>query len=130
MIVSTNREETLKEARASIRRNLACIKHKLRGTNMGVMEQVLISYARSLLIYFGAPLLGAHIWREVDIERCEKELYKEIMLLPNDLNRNSIINVVQSTEPVKYVIMRLMRKSIDRISKQMSIKECFRPGQE
>ena len=50
------------EAKSSIRRNISFLKHKLRGASTAVMEQIMISYIRSLLIYFGTPMIGAGLW--------------------------------------------------------------------
>lgn len=47
----------------------------------------------------------------------EKEIYKEVHLLPNDLNRGVIINVAQNLAPVCQIITKLasrVNKSRDR----------------
>ena len=63
------------------------MKGRLRLASLEVKEQVLISYARSLAIYFGTPMVAVNIWGKVYIENIEREMYREIHLLPKDINR-------------------------------------------
>ena len=62
MVISTDTKEIIKDAKNSIRRNVACFKGRLRYTSLEVKEQLILSYSRSLLIYFGTPLMAAGLW--------------------------------------------------------------------
>lgn len=86
--------QTLKsEAKAAIKRNMGFMKWRLRSCSTVVKEQVLNSYARSLLIYFGTPLVAAEIWKQQDVDALEKQLFREMLLLPNDIGGDLILNV-------------------------------------
>ena len=87
--ISLNREDMSREARNAVRRNVALMKFKLGKAELAVKEQVLISYARSLLVSFATPLHAARIWTGERIEKIERELYKEVFMLPQDMNRGS-----------------------------------------
>ena len=69
MVLSTHTTEIVREAWNSTRKYLGMVKHKLRQCNPDVKEAILAAYARSLLIYFGVPLLAAKIVSQTDIER-------------------------------------------------------------
>ena len=77
--------------------------------SLEVKEQLLFSYSRSLLQYFGTPLVAAKVWERKDIESVEKELYRELHLLPKDIDRDIIMNVAQNLEPVWHTIDRLAK---------------------
>ena len=121
MTITTGRWELVREAKNSIRRNLTCLRHKLRSAEIDVKEQVLISFCRSITIYFGTPLVAAGIWADKDIDAIEKGYFYEIMLLPRDLNRSAVSNVTSNCTPVKKVIRRLASKIVEVNSKQKKL---------
>ena len=60
----------------------------------------MLSFARSLTIYFAAPLYAAGLWDADKIKKIERALYKEVYMLPNDLARSTIVNLVRNSRPV------------------------------
>jgi hypothetical protein len=58
-----------------------------------VAEQLMVSFVRSLIIYFTTPLLAANVIQKENINSIEKECMKDLMGLPNDINRNFILHV-------------------------------------
>ena len=121
--ISTNKQDMSREAQNAIRRNVALIKSRLRSAETEVKEQVMLSYVRSLLIYFGAPMAAARVWSEEKIERIEKELYREVHALPQDMNRNVVVNLVRTRPPAGTVIMQLAQKARESNDEQQRIEE-------
>jgi len=99
----------------AIRRNIGLVKAKLRNAEPRVMEQVILSFARSLLIYFAAPLYAAGVWDEKKIESIERDIYKEVYMLPNSLNRAAIVNLVRRNRPAVDVVVEQV-KQVTRVN--------------
>ena len=57
-----------------------------------------------MMIYFGTPLLSAGIWKKEDIDSIERELFREIHLLPRDIYRRAILNIAQQQRTAWEVI--------------------------
>ena len=93
------------------------MRYKLSSADIDVKEQVLISFCRSLAIYFGTPLVAAGIWSDKEIDAIEKGYFHEIMMLPRDLNRSEVVNVTSNCSPVKSVINKLASRIIESNSK-------------
>ena len=55
-------------------------------------------------------MVGAGLWGEKQIDALEKETLKELMLLPNDINRNAVVNLVMQKPPVKHTIIRIVNR--------------------
>ena len=53
----------------------------------------MVSFVRSLIIYFTTPLLAANVIQKENINSIEKECMKDLIGLPNDINRNFILHV-------------------------------------
>ena len=47
-----------------------------------VMETLVNSFGRSLLIYLGTPMVAGKIWKIEDIEKKEKGIVKHTMMVP------------------------------------------------
>lgn len=47
------------------------------------------------MIYAGTPLLASGVWSAEGIESLEKELYREVHLLPKDIPRSVVTNVAR-----------------------------------
>ena len=86
-----------KLADRQIRRNIQYPRWKLRGANSQVMETLLTSYARSLLIYIGTPMVAANLWQTQNIEDKEKSYIKDSMMLPRSANPDIIANTIRNT---------------------------------
>ena len=80
--LSTDPEMIKRYAKTSIHRNLQYIKGKLGDQPPEIKEQLLCSFGRSLIIYFGTPLVASGLWKQKDVDAIEKEQYKIIHLLP------------------------------------------------
>jgi hypothetical protein len=79
------------------------------------------SFVKSLLIYYGVPLAAARIWGEKKIQTLEKELFKEIYRLPNDINRDLVTNLVRNGQPALIAINKLATDCRRRSEKQLRI---------
>ena len=123
MTISSNCTEIISDAKRSIRRNIACIKNRLRQASIEVKEQLLNSFTRSLLIYFSTPLVVAGIWSRNDIDLIEKEYYRETHLLPKDLKRDTIINVAMSGDPAWTIIQTIASKIRSQRKQQTMISD-------
>ena len=93
IMISTDLSQIVKDAKSSVRRNVAVIRSRLRTLSIESKEQVMLSFVRSLLIYFTTPLVGAKLMHLSDVEKIEREYYREIMNLPRDIKREVIVNV-------------------------------------
>lgn len=111
MTIFKNTKDTIRTAWACTKRYLGFVKGKLRQVNPEVKEAILSTYARSLLIYYGTPLAAAGYITDIQVEAQERELFRVIHLLPKDINRNAIVNLVRSRQPASTVIMRFARKN-------------------
>ena len=69
-----------------------------------VMETLINSFGRSLLIYLGTPMVAAEIWKIDDIERKEKGIIKQTMFVPQSINPDIIANLVRNTRPAAEVV--------------------------
>lgn len=106
-----------------IKRNLNSIKRHLRTSSLEVREQLLTYHARSLLIYFGAPMTSAGFWKERDINLIEKQLFRGIFHTPGDLRSDVIKNLVQTTESVWPTILKISRRTQQTVQYQEKITE-------
>ena len=69
-----------------------------------VMETLINSFGRSLLIYLGTPMVAGEIWKIDDIERKEKGIIKQTMMVPQSINADIIDNLVRNTRPAAEVV--------------------------
>lgn len=72
VIISANPAINSRSAKLAVKRNLASLKARLYRCSIEVKEQVLLSYCRSLLLYFAVPLICGGVWSEKDVESLEK----------------------------------------------------------
>ena len=68
------------------------LKWRLRFVDLYVLETLLNSYARSLLIYVGTPMLAAGLWQTKDISRIERKIFKKSAMVPNNISPSIIEN--------------------------------------
>ena len=73
----------MREANNSIRLKPICLQHKLRFAEIDVKENVLISFCKSLTIYFGISG-GRHLGNK-DIDAIDLGYFHEIISLSRDL---------------------------------------------
>jgi hypothetical protein len=76
------------------------------------METLINSYGRSLLIYLGIRLIGTKIWSIQDIDRKEKELVKQSMMVPQNIDPNLISNKICNFQPASKEIERLSKRVV------------------
>lgn len=60
--LSATRTQLFHDAQANIRKHMNIIKGKLRLQNPAVLKLVQAAYGRSLLTYFGTPLVASGVW--------------------------------------------------------------------
>ena len=65
------------------------------------------SFGRSLLIYIGTPMVAGGLWKKADIERKEKGIIKESMMIPQNINPDIVANLVRNTQPAAEVVAKL-----------------------
>lgn len=68
-------------------------------------------YGRSLLTYFGAPLVGARLWGERDINHVEQQLYRQIYNATGDISGRTIANVTQDQCQAWHSISKLAERA-------------------
>ena len=73
------------------------------------MEQILNSFARSLLIYIGTPMVAAKLWNRWDIEQIEKQVFKKTAMVPNNVSPDVVTNLMREKQPVWTIVNRLAR---------------------
>lgn len=91
--ISIDPKITIKNAKASILRNVGTMRHRLRLASVNVKEKVLTAYTRSLIVYFGTPLFISGLWKEQDIMKLEKHVYRKLMGAPTDISGQLILNI-------------------------------------
>ena len=68
------------------------------------METLINSFGRSLLIYLGTPMVAGELWKITDIERKEKGMIKQTMMVPQNINPDIIANLVRNTRPAAEIV--------------------------
>ncbi len=91
--VSSNKAATIKY--------LGYIKSRLRSSSLDVKAALAQAYSKSLLLYFGVPLLAADLLKPTQVEAWEKEALRQLHLLPCDLKRSAIVNLTELGRPLK-----------------------------
>jgi hypothetical protein len=66
-----------KWAKSDIYRYLQYFKRSLRRASFAIKDQLVVSYARSLILYFGNPLQAAGIWDRNAIESIERKVFRK-----------------------------------------------------
>ncbi len=74
------------------------------------METLVNGFARSLLIYLGAPMVAAGLWNVGNIETKEKSILKESMLVPQNMSPDVIANTMRNTRAAAEVVRKLTSK--------------------
>ena len=105
-----------------MQRYLAAYKGRLRGASLEVKQALLNTFTRSLLIYFASPLIAAEMIKADQVERWEREILRKLHLLPRDIDRKLIVNLVRIAELAARVTTRIARRIQLRIEKQSTIK--------
>lgn len=95
MGICLDKHRTVTFAKEDIKRYLKSFKYRLRLCNAEVKEHLISSYGRSLLVYFGTPLLGAKMINETTINKMEASLYREVHSLPNSIGNKAILSLAQ-----------------------------------
>jgi hypothetical protein len=91
---------TVSTNKAAAFKYLGYIKSRLRSTSLDVMAALAQAYSKSLLLYFGVPLLAADLLKPVQVEAWEKEALRQLHLLPCDLKRSAIVNLTELGRPL------------------------------
>ena len=94
-----DRKRQIKEVQKQIKRNIGFLKWRMRFADTRVAEQLINSFGRSLLIYLGTPMVAGGLWKKDDIEKLEKAIIKETMMVPQNINSDIITNLVRNTRP-------------------------------
>lgn len=72
MIISLDKKLVISQARCAIGKYIGMINGKMRGLSLESKEHILQAYAKSLLNYFGAPLLAAGYISTKVVEKWEE----------------------------------------------------------
>lgn len=80
-------------AKSDVTKYIGYFKGRLRGVSLEVKEHLILSFARSLMLYFGTPLVAARIWDAATVESIERRIYRRVHLLPNDVNGGLIVHI-------------------------------------
>ena len=82
MLISKDLKEIVRDAKASIRRNVTVLKSRLKLLSIPAKELVMQSFVRSLLTYFTVPLIAAKMLSLKEVDSIEREYFKEILNAP------------------------------------------------
>ena len=80
MMISKEPKEIVRDAKASIRRNVTVVKSRLKLLRIPAKELVMQRFVRSLLIYL--PLVAAKMLTLKEVDSIEREYFKEILNAP------------------------------------------------
>jgi hypothetical protein len=106
---------TVSSNKAAAFKYLGYIKSRLRSTSLDVKAALAQAYSKSLLLYFGVPLLAADLLKLEQVEAWEKEALRQLHLLPCDLKRNAIVNLTELGRPLKELLKARMEE-VKRVS--------------
>ena len=76
-----------------------------------VMETLINSFGRSLLIYLGTPMVAGGLWNKNIIEKMERSMIKKSMMVPQNINPDIITNLVRNTKPAAEIVERLAKRT-------------------
>ena len=96
---------------ASIKRNLNHLRWKLKGVEVAIKEMLTCVLARSILVYVGTPMVAAGRWKQEDIERIERQLYREVHGTPNTVSNQALMKVTSTIRPAWEVVQILARRA-------------------
>ena len=106
MGVSIARDDktTVSSNKAAAFKYLRYIKSRLRSASLDVKAVLAQAYSKSLLLYFGVPLLAADLLKPAQVEAWEKQPLRQLHLLPCDLKRSAITNLTELGRPFKELL--------------------------
>ena len=55
-------------------------------------------------------MVAGKLWRKQDIEKKEKGITKQLMMVPENINPDIISNLVRNTKPAADIVERLAQK--------------------
>ena len=61
------------------------------------------------------------LWKYEDIEKIERQLYKQTHILPNDINGASVVNLVRNGESTWKTVARLAENTSNKDTKQTKL---------
>ena len=100
----------VRKNKAQVGKYLGYIKGRLRTANLDVKAALAQAYIKSLLLYFGVPLVAANVLKEAQVQSWENELVRQLHLLPRDIKRSAITNLVDQGKP----LLELLREQADK----------------
>lgn len=119
--ISIRTAETKRCAEKTIRRNKQKLSWVFTISSVGMKELLLVTYATSLLVYVGTPLVAAGAWKKADVERLEKSLYWQAFGLPVDVPGVIVLYMAQNAGPAWDNIYRLARAAKLQADNQRSL---------
>ena len=114
--IARDDKTTVNGNKAAAFKYLGYIKSRLRSTSLDVKAALAQAYSKSLLLYFGVPLLAADLLKPAQLEAWEKEALRQLHLLPCDLKRSAIVNLTELGRPLKELLkerMEAVRRATD-----------------
>ncbi len=97
--------------RAAVFKYLNYIKGRLRSVSLDVKAALAQAYVKSLVLYFGVPLIASDLLKSQQVEAWEKEALRQLHLLPRDLKRSAISNLTDLGRPLKQLLEELSLKA-------------------
>lgn len=123
VVISADPHVTSRSAKAAVANNIGFLKGRLYRCNMEVKEQVLISYCRTLLLYFAVPLMVGEVWSGKVVEDLERQFHRKINRLPSDISGDAIVNISRQLQPAAELATRRAEKFRKMIMKQTKMTD-------
>ena len=109
--IERDSRRTRLEAKKKVFKNISFLKWRLRFVKHHILEQIINSFARSLLIYIGTPMVAAGLWNRRDVDHIEKQIFKKMAMVPNNINPDLVTNIMREKQPAWLVVERLAKKN-------------------
>ena len=100
VIISSDNKNLIQKNKQAVFKYLGLIKGRLRSTSLDVKAALTQAYVKSLVLYFGAPLIAANLLKTPQVEAWEKEALRQLHLLPMDIKRSAIVNLTDMGRPL------------------------------
>ncbi len=62
-----------------------------------VVKRLTCCLERSMLIYIRTLLAAVGLWKKEDIDRVDRNLYRKILRIGNDIPNSAVVNIMTST---------------------------------
>ena len=111
VMIAQDDKTVVSKNKTAVFKYLNYIKGRLRSVNLDVKAALAQGYIKSLVLYFGVPLIASDLLKSQQVEAWEKEALRQLHLLPKDLKRSAISNLTDLGRPLKQLLEELSLKA-------------------